>query len=252
MSNEELLILPSMQRGEMNPVSMQDSFAALIGYAFSTRDVRLEDGSLVQVHRYGYHSYDCVPATQGKGMSDIDLLVVNGLNARLGVKELENLRDAAERAAVYGHQAAERGKSFWELDDRELSDAPPAGTVGEQLGQAWRACTVTPYVDVARTHKLLHHKWPHLFPLIDRKTRIPLRAARQAGETLWQVILRELRDNGPCFNELEDQFASVAHRRGDVALTRLRIHDILLWLQVNDWLDDATRAGVVLLRDEGP
>jgi hypothetical protein len=45
----------------------------------------------------------------------------------------------------------------------------------------------------------------------------------------WQVLHDELTDQAGQFTYLEQWFAAQATNRGGVHLTRLRLHDILLW-----------------------
>ena len=82
-----------------------------------------------------------------------------------------------------------------------------------------------PQVERAITHKLLHHKRPELFPMLDSLTS-PHLGAQHA----WATIHRDLTRNCREFAELEEWFADLAAAVTDSAsLTRLRIHDILLW-----------------------
>lgn len=82
-----------------------------------------------------------------------------------------------------------------------------------------------PGVDVAITHKILHHKRPDFFPLIDNQT------LKILGSRAWLTIHDNLTANPTGWDQLERQIATLAHNRG-VALTRLRLHDILLWTSV--------------------
>ena len=54
------------------------------------------------------------------------------------------------------------------------------------------------------------------------------------------MVLRELRANAAAFAALED---AVATELGDARPTRLRLHDILLWLAATSKWDRATRGG---------
>lgn len=94
------------------------------------------------------------------------------------------------------------------------------------LHRAWYLIESVPGCGVTKTHKILHHAWPHLFPLIDRRTMTKL------GENLWLTIHKDLSDYEKAFCELEVWFAMLAGSRGGVPLTRLRLHDILLWCRV--------------------
>ena len=60
----------------------------------------------------------------------------------------------------------------------------------------------TPMLNIARVHKMLHHKCPHLVPLLDSRTIIPIgRAAKAARCTGWQLIWDEIRDHDACFKQ---------------------------------------------------
>lgn len=85
-------------------------------------------------------------------------------------------------------------------------------------------------IKVALTHKLLHHKRPDLFPLIDNRTVPLLKPHTDTEVGLWGVVHRELTRNEEQFGALERTFAELATEDHDVRLTRLRLHDVLLWL----------------------
>jgi hypothetical protein len=77
----------------------------------------------------------------------------------------------------------------------------------------------TPDVGRARTHKVLHHKRPALFPLLDRHTADVLRPAGQPlGWNAWQVIRADIDGSGVGFEELRAWFAGQAVARDGVAL----------------------------------
>jgi Family of unknown function (DUF6308) len=80
-------------------------------------------------------------------------------------------------------------------------------------------------VGVAITYKTLHHKRPWFFPTFDNET---LAVMRRCGRP-WQTLHVELTSQAKQFEHLEQWFAAQAIERGGTCLTRLRIHDILLW-----------------------
>ena len=86
-----------------------------------------------------------------------------------------------------------------------------------------------PGLDVAIANKTLHHKRPWLFPMLDNLTLESLGGAGKA----WAVIHGDLTRHADEFEELETWFAALASQKGGVQLTRLRIHDILLWGHVS-------------------
>lgn len=83
-------------------------------------------------------------------------------------------------------------------------------------------------VDRAITHKLLHHKRSWLFPMLDSVTTAHLGGFR-AWATIWEDLTRHEQE----FVALEDWFATLASAHDGVRLTRLRIHDIMLWAELS-------------------
>jgi hypothetical protein len=102
---------------------------------------------------------------------------------------------------------------------------------------------------VARIHKVLHHKRPEHFPLIDGRTVDSLSAAwsEGSGDGSWATIHRDLQEQDGIFEELEGWFrerAQAVHGwPPSRPLSRLRIHDILLWCDVSDERGEAHEAG---------
>jgi len=85
---------------------------------------------------------------------------------------------------------------------------------------------------VASVHKVLHHKRPHLFPLLDNETVKLIRpAARAAGCGLRQLIHSELQAHEDAFAGLERDVSVIAGDVGGVPLSWLRLHDILGWME---------------------
>jgi hypothetical protein len=111
------------------------------------------------------------------------------------------------------------------------------------MNRAWEECMRTPQVKVALTHKLLHHKRLELFPLIDGKTKPLLDVHADDITGMWGVVHRELTANSDQFSALEKAFAQLVDEQGDVPLTRLRLHDILLWLKATGNWDYAVGRG---------
>jgi hypothetical protein len=185
------------------------------------------------VPRYAYRTYDCVPASDGPGFSDLDLLVTAGLNARIDVATFVRLRSFADRAAGHLDAAHQLQPDFLQLDRDEVGDDPPQGSAGSHLLEAWRQGMATPGLKLARVHKMLHHKRPQLVPLLDNKTVRPIRAAADAnGCGSWQLIFDEIHDHKHCFRDLADELDRLATGVSDVSLSWLRLYDILVWMKV--------------------
>jgi hypothetical protein len=92
------------------------------------------------------------------------------------------------------------------------------------------------WIKVATTHKVLHHKDPRHFPLIDNVT-----AKAYSKTEGWLGIHSEVGGQKRAFVELERWFEDLAQEHGGVALNRLRLHDILLWADLSA---STTRTGM--------
>ena len=200
-------VLPSVSD---EPILWDDALAAVLGYTRATRPLKIRtpsypDGHLVDVRMFSYSVYDCVPASDDAEFAWLDVLVVDGLNGQLSQESIVALKDAGRRAWPFVEEATARagGRAFWELPIEEVIEPPPVGSTGEMLSAAWAECFYTGEVGVALTHKMLHHKRPRLFPLIDRQTLPRLKARVHPGEGLyWAVIHRELTANAQQFQAL--------------------------------------------------
>jgi hypothetical protein len=94
-----------------------------------------------------------------------------------------------------------------------------------------------PDVQPAHVTAALHHRRPDLFPLIVRTTRWHLLPHVREGDSgVEAVIHRELRANAAAFARLDTELASLG-------LTRLRLHDVLLWLSAGLRLTHAVALG---------
>ena len=228
-----------------------EALAALLGYVRAERDLRIAwtpshpDGVTIKVRSYAYRVYDCVLPADDDEFAWLDVLVVDGINGKMDQAAITALKDAADRAWPHVRRATERaaGRAFWELPEEEVGVAPPPDTTGEALSDAWRECFATSGIKTALTHKLLHHKRPALFPLIDNVTAPLLRAHTDDAVSLWGVIHRELNANGAAFDALEAAFVLLVDGDDDVPLTRLRLHDVLLWLKASKRWEHAVRHG---------
>lgn len=231
-----------------------DALATVLEYAFA-EDSRLlapgEDRPGVfdphPVPKFAYRSYDCVPASPGRALTDLDLLVGAGLNAFAGGDGIDAqlvyaLRSFGRRAAGHLDNAYRMEPDFLNLSDAELASSPQEpGSAGWHLYQAWLQGVATPGLRTARVHKVLHHKRPTLFPLLDNKTIDPIReAAREEAERTkkacnsWQLIQREILRQREAFDRLALEFAGQATGVDDVPLSHLRLYDILLWMAVTN------------------
>ncbi|SDG35750.1 DUF6308 family protein [Klenkia brasiliensis] len=233
------------------PILYDDALAAVIGYCLGKRPLTVGTpsypaGITVDVPRFAYSVYDGTPAADDDGIAPLDVLVTDGMNAQLDQRVIEALLDAGRRAWPHMRSARDlaAGRSFWELNASAVGLQPPAGSPGEAMTKAWSELMSTNGVDIARAHKLLHHKLPCLFPLIDRQTRPALRTlAARRGVGLWAVIHHELTTNADAFDRLEAEVNDLLLARGHVPIYRLRLHDILLWLLTSNHWDVASMQG---------
>jgi hypothetical protein len=88
-------------------------------------------------------------------------------------------------------------------------------------------------------HKITHHKWPNQVPIIDSLTVQHLPTGAN-----YEQIHKDLVRHAPEFQALEQFVAPHAVRFQEAkSLTRLRIHDILLWLEVKGHRSQAIASG---------
>jgi hypothetical protein len=228
-------VLPSVRR---DAIPWDDALAAVIGYARGTRSLTLSrsgplDRQVVEVPAFAYCAYDCVPPSPEDQFSWLDVLIVDSLNGKLRHDVITALKHAGDRAWPHVARAVELadGRTFWELPTEEVGRDPADDSAGGALLRAWRECHRTGAVKTALTHKLLHHKRPDLFPMVDNRTwfRLATQPDFAAGGS-WGVIHAELTANADQFAALETTFAELVNGAVDVPLQRLRLHDILLWL----------------------
>lgn len=214
---------------------------SLAGYAFGT--TRLEWSSTVTPaadrplaaaprtttrSKWAYRTYDCAPSSpHAFGVNDLLAIAALDAGARsaayLAVEAiLPDLNDALSHLDV--------AQTFWDLPRDHLRTAiPPGDSPSWWLWRSWAILMGLQDVGVAMTYKVLHHKRPWLFPIFDNDT-----IAAMGGNLAWQILHEELSSQEDRFTYLEQWFVTEATNRGGVHLTRLRIHDILLWGSITD------------------
>ncbi|MGY1771901.1 DUF6308 family protein [Blastococcus sp. SYSU D00813] len=219
------LMLPS---AGPEPIGVDDAFAAVVGYALGRRPLRFRapnarEGHWVRVRAFAFDRFDRQPPETGPRMTDRDVLLAEGLHGRLDPGGWSAVRAALDAALPVAERALRRaaGRAFWELPEDETSVLAEPGTVGaalRSLGEGPHA----PYVLAA-----LHHRRPELFPLLDGITWRQLWPHTAEGDSgVHAVVLRELHANAAAFALLEARAGAVLGQR----VTRLRLHDVLLWL----------------------
>ncbi len=215
-----------------DPLPWDTALTAVLGYARGRRPLRFRspgnpDGRWVRIPAFGYERFDRQPATDD-ALGESDILVAEGLHGRLDPTAWAAMKGVLDDVAPLADAAVDRaaGRPFWELPDDEFSVLAEPGTVGALLRAIRSLCGESPDVPPQHVAAALHHRRPSLFPLLDRTTRRQLLPHVREGDSgVEAVIHRELRANAAAFRALED--AVGAH---GLRLTRLRLHDVLLWL----------------------
>jgi hypothetical protein len=225
-----------------DPLPWEAALAAVLGYARGRRPLRYRspierEGRWVQVPAFGYDRFDRRPVPTGP-LGDDDVLVAEGLHGRLDPTGWAAVRSALDdvqpRAdAVLAHAA---GRPFWELPDDELSVLGEPGTVGAAL----RELGEPPGRHDRYVVAALHHRSPELVPLVSHSTWLQVVPHLREGDSgTAAVVHRELQANATAFAALEDAAATALGH----PLTRLRLHDLLLWLSASLRLPAAVALG---------
>lgn len=220
-----MLVLPSVGP---EPLELERARDAVVGYARGLRWLRFRspgvpEGRWAQVPAFGWSRFDARPC--GENL-DADVLLGEGLHGRLDPAGWHAVHDALAALAPRVDELVARadGLAFWELPDDELSVLGEPGTVGALLRR------IGEDAGAHRSHVLaaLHHRRPDLVPHLTRTTRRTLLPLLEEGDSgVEAVVRRELRANEDAFGDLE---AALAADVGDARPTRLRLHDVLLWL----------------------
>ncbi|MBN9102365.1 MAG: hypothetical protein J0I49_30345 [Pseudonocardia sp.] len=217
------------------------ALAAVLGYARGRRPMRFRSpdsprGRWVQVPAFGWARFDARPVGPP---GDLDVLVGESLHGRLDRAGWVDVHDALVRVRPLVEAAVARadGRALWELPDDELSVLGEPGTVGAALRGIGRAAGEHPGHVLAA----LHHRHPDLVPHLTRSTRRALLPHVEEGDSgVEAVVRRELQANAEVLGELESTVASLL---GDARPTRLRLHDILLWLATTLRMTHAVQLG---------
>jgi hypothetical protein len=226
---DAVLVLPS---AGPDPIAWGTALAAVLGYARGRRPLYFRapnslTGRWVELPAFGYERFD-VRARSEQPLGEPDILAAESLHGRLDPDAwaatkslLDDVRPLAD--AVIDRAA---GRALEELGDDEFSVLAEPGTVGAVFREIRALSDEFPDAKPKHVAAALHHRRPDLFPLLNRTTRWQLLPHAQEGDSgVEAVIHRELQANTAAFQALED--AVVAH---GLLLTRLRLHDVLLWL----------------------
>jgi len=156
-----------------------------------------------------------------------DLLTVAALDSGAGaVQYLAMEAILPDLNEVLAH--IDLAQTFWALPKDQLGTTPPPeGAPSWWLWRAWALLMSLHGVGIAIAYKALHRKRPLFFPIFDNHT-----VDTMGGALAWQALHDELTMQSAQFSQLERWFAGEATKRGGAHLTRLRVHDILLWAAV--------------------
>ena len=231
-----------------DPIPLDVAVRAVLGFARGRRPLWFrppgeQSGRWVQLPAFGYDRFDRRPAAVGSPR-DEDVLTAEMLHGRLDPAGWSSVRNALDDTARLASDAATRaaGRPFWELPDDELSVLGEPGTVGACLREIWNRGDRAGHPEFVSA--ALHHRRPALVPHVDRTTRLQFLPHLVEGDSgVEAVIHRELRANAAAFTALENAVSRLLDQDGDIALTRLRLHDVLVWLSGSLRLTHAVQLG---------
>ncbi|MGY1745584.1 DUF6308 family protein [Blastococcus sp. SYSU D00695] len=232
-----------------DPIDAGDALDAVVGYALGRRPLRFRapnarEGRWVLVKAFAFERFDRQPPETSARMTDRDVLLAEGLHGRLDPAGWAAVRAALDAVVPAAEQAVRRaaGRAFWELPEDETSVLAEPGTVGSVL----RGITESPHGPYLLA--ALHHRRPELFPLLDGVTRRQLWPHTAEGDSgVHAVVLRELRANATAFALLEARVRTAVGQ----PVTRLRLHDVLLWLAGSLRTEAAVAMGRRAAREAG-
>jgi hypothetical protein len=241
--SDAVLHLPS---AGPDPLPWDTALTAVLGYARGRRPLHFRspndrDGRWVALPAFGYERFDRRPRIEGP-LGEDDILIAEGLHGRLAPDAWAAMKSALDDVRPLADAAVDRadGRPFWTLPDDEFSVLSEPGTVGATLREIWQRCSEAPGVRPKYVAAALHHRRPDLFPLLVRTTRWQLLPHVREGDSgIEAVIHRELRANTAAFERLETAVALLL----GAPLTRLRLHDVLLWLSGSLRLTHAVELG---------
>lgn len=192
---------------------------------------------------FAYGTYDCIPAGPGSDLQPIDVLVADGLNAQMRARDIAGALAVADTVSEALRQLDATPIAFWELTRDQVCVEPEAETAPAwPLWRAWTLLMGVEGLSLARVHKILHHKRPQVFPLIDNQTlpRLPGGA--------WATIHDDLTATRDAWTWFEETLGDLLIAHHGPPITRLRIHDILLWADATGGWGTARSHGESYLR----
>ena len=222
-----------------DPIAGDTALAAVLGYARGRRPLYFRSpsapaGRWVQLPAFGYERFDVRPRSTGP-LGEPDILAAEGLHGRLDRDAWAAMNSRLDDVRPLFESVLKRaaGRRFEDLPDDEFSVLAEPGTVGALLRRIGGDKHVT---------AALHHRRPDLVPLLVRTTRWQLLPHVREGDSgVEAVIHRELVANADAFEALQR-----ALENHDIALTALRLHDVLLWLTATLRMTTAVALGRTL------
>ena len=220
------------------PVGWDTALAAVLGYARGRRPLRFRspdhpEGRWYQVLAFGFERFDAHQVDAGDP-GDGDVLVAEGLHGRLDPVGWAAVRRALDDVRPLADAAVTRaaGRAFWTLPADEFCVLDEPGTVGAALREIWARSSDADAVRPQHVSAALHRRHPALLPSLSPTTRRQLWPHLREGDSgVEAVVHRELQANAPGFAALETRVATLlGGPAGRAPLTRLRLHDVLLWL----------------------
>jgi hypothetical protein len=238
------LVLPS---AGPDPIPLATALAAVLGYARGRRPLFFRSpsspqGRWVQVLAYALDRFDGQPPETADRPTDRDVLLAEGLHGRLDPAAWAAVRARLDAVWPLAAEVLARadGRAFWALPDDEFSVLAEPGTVGAALRSLAKGPSARHVVAA------LHHRHPALVPLLDGVTRRQLWGHLREGDSGPEAVVhRELVANAGAFPVLETATATLLGR----PLTRLRLHDVLLWLSGSLRMTHAVAVGRALAAD---
>jgi hypothetical protein len=237
------LVLPSTGP---DPIPLPTALAAVLGYARGRRPLFFRSpgqpqGRWVHVPAFAHDRFDGQPPETTDRPTDRDVLVAEGMHGRLDPAGWRRVRTTLDDAWPLVRALVDRaaGRAFWEVPADEFSVLAEPGTVGAALRE----------VGDRHVRAALHSRHPALVPLLDGVTRRQLYGHVREGDSGPEAAVhRELTANAAAFTALETATATLLGR----PLTRLRLHDVLLWLAGSLRMTHAVAVGQALAADSEP
>ena len=240
-----VLVLPS---AAPDAIPLATALAAVLGYARGRRPLRFRSpshphGTWVSIPAFAFERFDARARLDGP-LGEPDILVAESLHGRLDRPGWRAVRSDLDEVWPLLRDLRDRadGRAFWELPDDEFSVLAEPGTVGAVL----RSLTDRP--TARHVAAALHHRHPSLVPLVDGVTRRQLWGHLREGDSGPEAcVSREMHANAAAFARLETATATLLGR----PVTRLRLHDVLVWLAGSLRMTHAVAVGRALAAESG-